>query len=403
MPPTQLSHEEDDRAELAGEAARVVLTKADFLRALAGIRSVLAAYGEVLDKISDSPEWNREALVLVRRHREQFGNGESPLSRMDLVAGLFQQLLGRVNKEAFSFRIPTRVGIVPEAENPNLEEISRHLKALNPPTEGFIAEISALSVALPPEYRADLRELLEAITALLKGLIRQDWDDVALLVSHLHLITGRGGGHDLVKEIAHIARDIYNSFQELSRDFSVESLSSSTAELPDAVQKLWAVIEHLERAANHNLDFLEALNREAGEELAWLEETLRRVPECDDDLERLKAAKPEIADPLAEIQKLLRNEIQEDLGRLREKTQENLDTYLAMISSQSFQDLTGQTLKKVIQFVESLQFKLIEMLPHHPVGESAGEARKEDQAASAMETPVQSQEKVDQLLADLGF
>ena len=102
-------------------------------------------------------------------------------------------------------------------------------------------------------------------------------------------------------------------------------------------------------------------------------------------------------------QNILRTEILEDLGRLREKTQENLDTYLAMISSQSFQDLTGQTLKKVIRFVESLQFKLIEMLPHSPLGESAREVRKADQAAEGMGTPVQSQEKVDQLLADLGF
>ena len=403
MAPTQLSHEEDDRAESAGETARVVLTKAEFLRALAGIRSVLAAYGEVLDKMNDSPEWNREALVLVRRHREQFGNGDSPLGRMDLVAGLFRQLLGRVNKDAFRFRIPTRVGIVPEAENRNLEEISRYLKALNPPTESFIAEVTTLSAALPAEYRADVGELLGAIAGLLKGLIRQDWDDVALLLSHLHLITARGADHDLVKEIARIARDIYNSFRDLSREFSVESLSTSTAELPDAVQKLWAVIEHLEQAANHNLDSLEALNSEAGEELDWLEETLRLVPECDDDLERLKAAKPEIAEKLADIQNILRTETREDLGRLREKTLENLDTYLAMISNQSFQDLTGQTLKKVIRFVELLEFKLIEMLPHPPAGESAGEVRKEDQAAGVIGTPVQSQEKVDQLLADLGF
>jgi chemotaxis protein CheZ len=74
-----------------------------------------------------------------------------------------------------------------------------------------------------------------------------------------------------------------------------------------------------------------------------------------------------------------------------------------MMANQSFQDLTGQTLKKVINFVESLQFKLIELLPNYGNFQETQSADVTESEEKEESGPLQSQEKVDQMLADLGF
>jgi len=225
-------------------------------------------------------------------------------------------------------------------------------------------------------------------------------------MTHINLITTAADSHEVVGRIATIARDIYNSLNEFSEFVGVEAISHSTEELPDAVDKLRSVIHKVEEAVNTNLDRLEALNAQAAQTRKWLEDAESTVGACDGEMTRLRDAHPELEEGLGAVQTLLREEIGGRLARLEARSEEHAQVYMTMIANQSFQDLTGQTLKKVIAFIETMQFKLLTLLPNYrdrpaaPPDRADGEAAEPDAAG---DQPIQSQDQVDQMLADLGF
>lgn len=386
----------------------VVLSKTDLLDTMKDIRTMLEQYRLLIERMNDSEDWNRDALEMVRYHHSLAKNGDSPLAKLHLLAGLFQYLLKHVNQDEFKFAMPTRMGLIPELESKELSEFSHQLKLINDTTENLVSEVSSL--ANSPQVLANdkLRSLLLSIVSLFKGLIRQDWEDVELFLTHINLITTSRESQQLVGQIARIARSIYNSLNEFSEGFSMESLSHSTEELPDAVAKLNSVILRLEEAANTNLEALEQLSGQLQEHSQWLQDSLRVVAECGQEIDRIKSENPALAGELDAISDVLHSQIRGDLDVLAQRAEEDNQIYLAMMANQSFQDLTGQTLKKVISFIESLQFKLIELLPNYGkfegranVGE-AGTAAEGEEVDTGSAT-LQSQDKVDQMLADLGF
>ena len=390
------------------ESPVVVLSKSDLLETLQGIRTMLDEYRQLIERMTDSEDWNRDALELVRHHHSLYRNGDSPLTKLHMVAGLFQYMLRRVNQEEFQFLLPTRTGLLPESENKELAEFSNQLRLINAATDNLVSDVMALANSAPVKDQEKLRGLLLSTVAFLKGLIRQDWEDVALFMTHINLLTTSRDSQQLVGQIARIARSIYDSLNEFSEGFSVESLSQSTEELPDAVIKLYSVISRLEEAANTNLDTLENLTGQLQEHSQWLTESQQVIDECEGDLENLKSENPELAGELESIQAVLRGEIRGDLKLLENRAGEDNGTYLAMMANQSFQDLTGQTLKKVINFIESLQFKLVELLPNYGTFKGKEEAEdtgqgQESGGEESDRTVLQSQDKVDQMLADLGF
>lgn len=381
----------------------IVVSKSDLLDTLRDIRQMLEEYRILVERMNDSEDWIRDAVALVRHHHSLAKNGESPLAKMHLVAGLFQVMLKRVKQEEFNFLMPTRLGLMPQVENSELREYSNQLKLINDSTENLISDLVALANTPQVLSNEGLRGLLLSIGSLFKGLIRQDWEDVSLFLTHINLITTSRDSHQLVDQIAKIARSIYDSLNEFSEGFSIESLSQSTEEIPDAVVKLNSVITRLEEAANTNLDSLEELSGQLQETSQWLKDSHQIIAECEQDLDRMKSENPEWAGELDTIRDVLHGQIKGDLDALVVRAEEDNQTYLTMMANQSFQDLTGQTLKKVIKFVESLQFKLIELLPNYSnFKESQPDVTRESEEKEDS-GPLQSQEKVDQMLADLGF
>ena len=59
-----------------------------------------------------------------------------------------------------------------------------------------------------------------------------------MTLAHINLATSSRERQELVRQIAKIAREIYNSLNEFSDEISIEGLSSTTEEIPDAVGKL---------------------------------------------------------------------------------------------------------------------------------------------------------------------
>ena len=58
----------------------------------------------------------------------------------------------------------------------------------------------------------------------------------------------------------------------------------------------------------------------------------------------------------------LRDETAAALAGSTERMRESHAVYMTLFANQSYQDPTGQTLRKVIAFIESLQFQLIQVI-----------------------------------------
>ena len=83
------------------------------------------------------------------------------------------------------------------------------------------------------------------------------------------------------------------------------------------------------------------------------------------------------------------------------------EAMLQLVSNQSFQDLTGTTLQKIIAFVESVQLRLIAVLERYrtvlgPLPAESAPAPAETAATVAPKEGA-TQDQVDALLSKLGF
>ena len=377
------------------------INKADFLRDLEQIRELLTGYGNLLDNIADSDSWKQQAHTFLEEQHKNVGSEDNALSKFPTLIALFVFLMGKTSQQRFHFQMPTRVGAIPEIENKNLVEYSSHIKEISPSIQAMTHDIAAL---VDPAKTTDpdrTHTLMNGVNSFFKALLRQDWEDLQLVMTHLNLVTTTKESHNLIEQIARIARDIYNSLNQFSEYFTVESLSHSTDELPDAVVKLKSVISRLEEAANTNLDSLDDLSAQTRDSLERIQQSEEVLANSIKKLEELGIAHPHIAEKLGEVETIVREKLHPELQVLRERNQEYSQIYLDLVSNQSFQDLTGQALKKVIGFIETLQFKLIELLPTYSGSLGLSETAEGD--GEQKKAAAQTQDQVDQMLAALGF
>jgi len=389
-----------------GPEGSIVVAKDELLEILDRVRLFTEEYGELVEQVTDTESWRQNVLARIVEHQERLDSGNSPLDRFGLILGLLQFLLTRDGWEHLSFKIPSRLVSVAEPGNRDLLEFSNALKEWTQSIDAVVAEVGAMADEASRADRENVYILLSSISSLFKAILRQDWDDFNVMLAHINLATSSREREELVRQIAKIAREIYNSLNEFSDEISIEGLSSTTEEIPDAVGKLRSVISHLEEAANANLDALERLTGENEDNLKWIAEALEAATEAEADCEKLMAEHPELAPVIEEALAILRREIKAKLDALRDQFGLNNESIVAMMANQGFQDLTGQTLSKVIDFIEALQFQLVELLKRHMHDKTPDKEAASDeppQAAPAEKPRPASQDEVDQLLTDLGF
>ena len=378
----------------------------EVLQAIEDLREFFRDYADLMQDTWSPEIVSQEKRTLVLFHQGLFQQSPTPVDRMGRVVDLYRKLLDVINKDELSFRIPTRSAMIPESDNHELQGISRRIREFNGPVEQLIAQVRHLDAPSAPELEERFRSLFAGMASLFKGMMRQDWDDVDLVLNHINLVTTSSKSRGLVRQMAQMARDIYNSLNAFSAEYRVEELSLSAQEIPDAVEKLRSVIKRLEEYANANLDALEQLNQDLIEDKHLVEEALRAVELCGAELEQLAAADSALGDSLREINISLARDVTAALRTLLERVGENQEAYLALIANMSFQDLTGQTLKKVIAFIENLEFQLVSMISrHHGVGAAPAKPEPEVplEGPDTVARLALSQENVDKMLADLGF
>lgn len=391
------------------QAESQVLEKEEILRTLAELKMFFREYHLLLEGAWESDEPGEETLALLNAHRSLFSEEREFFSRARAVPVLLRYLLPRIRRQQLVFHLADRAPFLPEEENRQLAEISRSIRSLNGMLEERIGGIFSLARDAPGTMGPRLRVLLGPIASLFKAILRQDWEDVDLIMNHINVVTTSRRSHEFVEHIGRLVRSIHDSLHEISQDYPIESLSHATEEIPDAVEKLGSIIVELEQTANRNLDILEALSERVGQDRKTLEETRGALEECGNELAELARENPSAGEALSQVENRLQTQAIAPLSRFQGTLDKSFEIYMSLFANQSYQDLTGQTLKKVIAFIEGLQYQLIQAIAHQRGRPAVLEPLEplESAEASREQGPDArnrlSQDKVDHLLAELGF
>jgi chemotaxis protein CheZ len=407
-------------------------SKREVFQTLDELRDVWRDYADLLSASLDTGPLPEEKRTLMEFHRGRFKASAPPAKKMADMVELLGDLLELVNHRSVAFRVPTRSALLPEEHNLELARLSRQLSHTGAPLEtiaGTLVPAAYLGRPAPavetgpdgatgqPSAGASAKgggaeiaktaSLQAAMASLFKGIVRQDWADVTLVMNHINLITTSGKSPGVVREVGHIAREIYNSLNEFSRELDYRELNQASQNLPDAIHNLNSVIQRLEDFANASLDALEQLTADAVEDEQAIDAGLEALGVCDRELAELATAQPAVSDFVGRLRAELAEQVGKPLVAIKEHRGQVRDAYLALISNMSFQDLTGQTLKKVIGFIEDLQRKLVTLLTRQgsanlPAAEPASSVPMEGPDPSRGNSPL-SQTDVDKTLANLGF
>ncbi|MDA8083618.1 MAG: protein phosphatase CheZ [Nitrospiraceae bacterium] len=202
--------------------------------------------------------------------------------------------------------------------------------------------------------------LFDDIMSFLDALNRDDQERADAAIEE---IMKKGQG-DLFKEVGKVTRKMHDSIKSFKEALDPKLKDMAQSEMPNAIDRLQFVITKTEEAANKTMSIVEK-HMLSMDELAA---AIRQVKEPAESAEFLRKYKNMLEDDLTEL-----------------------------ITTQSFQDITGQTIKKVITLVGEIEEELVRLISTFGVKMEAGpkaEAESHEQV---------SQSDVDDLLKDFGF
>ncbi|MBI5849252.1 MAG: protein phosphatase CheZ [Nitrospirae bacterium] len=172
------------------------------------------------------------------------------------------------------------------------------------------------------------------------------------------------GQSELFTEVGKMTRKMHDSIKSFRDALDPKLKDIANVEMPNAVDRLHFVISKTEEAANKTMGIVEKYLLGMDD----LSAQIRKLKEPEDAISYLKTFRNGLEDDMTEI-----------------------------LTTQAFQDLTGQTIKKVIKLVGEIESELVRLIATFGV--------KIDTGAVA-EAPVAeqvSQSGVDDLLKDFGF
>ncbi|KAF0178988.1 MAG: chemotaxis protein CheZ [Nitrospirae bacterium] len=176
------------------------------------------------------------------------------------------------------------------------------------------------------------------------------------------------GDAGLFREVGKVTRKLHDSIRSFKEALDPKLKDMAVTEMPNAVDQLQLVIERTEAAANKTMNIVEKYILSMDD----VSSHLRNMTGPEESVAFLKSFKNSLEDDLTEV-----------------------------LTTQSFQDLTGQSIKKVITLVGDVESELVRLIATFGVKmEPAKEATYYGPGSHADKV---SQEGVDDLLKDFGF
>ncbi len=379
---------------------RLVVSKHQLATDLDCLHAVLEEYGQFLSTMEPIRDWPAKAQVLLKRHWDRLDRAKVSLQSLDLAGAVIRQVLA----------MPPGRRIVVNLMESSADGAPPPLR-LPPATspESFralVADIVGLTQHAPLAMQEKLRFLLGSLLRLVNQIPAGDESRLEEILSEINLLTSSRESQSLVREIALLAREVYDSIQAMSEGLPLELLNESTEGASEAVRKLNGVMQRLEQTATENLDRVESLiaKLEGDQQtLAGLTDALKATQQR---LAELKVKHPQHAAALERVQAHLSDGVGSAAMQLRMRIGTTSERYMALMSSQGFQDHTGATLKRIISFVEQLQQQIVTLLEKYKsvlelsLGPPDLSEKPKEEVPEAKQ---QSQDQVDNLLANLGF
>jgi len=292
---------------------------------------------------------------------------------LDVIAG---RLGGRLILPAEGSGEPVKLEIPPE----NLEKVKLLLSPFDPG--------ASLAERLPSTDER-LKEVIDSVKEFMASFAEGNLERAQEVLEELAQFQGEG---ELFTEIGGIARGLHDSLSNFANTLNPELKDLVEEKIPDSGNRLEHILKLTEEAANTTLNHAEAI------------QTRYRT-----DTERLHRLKLHLAmlmpigdaacgrmDESALIIRELQNSIsdsQKDLGTI--------------LTSQGYQDLTGQIIAKIVSFQKDLEGKLVGLVRTFGVKVTRGKEKKDDElygpAHEKKGGALHSQDEVDDILAQFGF
>ena len=203
--------------------------------------------------------------------------------------------------------------------------------------------------------------LFNDLVAFMDAIAVSDYDTADAAMQGI-VRNSRGG---LYNEVGKVTRTLHDAVRGFRDGIDPKIRDLATSDMPDAADKLQFVIAETEHAASKTMAIVEKYIHT----MAGLGDHIRRIEGPPETIHYLKKFKGEFEDDLT-----------------------------AILTAQQFQDLTGQTIRKVIALVADIEHELVKLITTFSDGMLDGVA-----VAPAGTPELVSQSDVDDLLKEFGF
>ncbi len=231
---------------------------------------------------------------------------------------------------------------------------------------------------------------------LIAALERGEEDQIQNLLNQI----GVQQGQKLFSELGQLTRQIHDALNGFQVDSRLTEITES--EIPDAKERLAYVVTMTEQAANRTLNAIEDSMPRLKHLIGRAEElshTWIRFRNRDMDIDEFRSLSHQLEEFFAVIK--------QDGGLISRQLSE-------VVLAQDFQDLTGQIIRRVIDTVQEVESRLVDLLRTVGTGRAqAGQKSFKDDKDTGGYGPVvpngsdqdvvQDQDEVDDLLSSLGF
>lgn len=202
--------------------------------------------------------------------------------------------------------------------------------------------------------------IVDDLMNFMNAMAANDHDKADLAIQNIV----KKGQSELFTEVGKMTRKMHDSIKSFRDALDPKLKDIANIEMPNAVDRLHYVITKTEEAANKTMSIVE--------------KHMLKMDELSGHIRQLNGPQESIS-----YLKSFRNGLEDDLTEI--------------LTTQGFQDLTGQTIKKVIKLVGEIESELVRLIATFGVKIDTGAA-----VAVAVAEQV-SQSDVDDLLKDFGF
>lgn len=216
-------------------------------------------------------------------------------------------------------------------------------------------------------------KIYDLILTFMDALSNKDYQKVEELTSQMI----KASDSDIFKEVGKITRNLHDSLEDFKGAIDNGLQKITESDVPNAVDKLQFVMSRTEDAANKTMSIVERYFKEDTD----FKKNIDNIKGHDEEVAYLSAFKAALDDNMTEI-----------------------------LTAQQFQDITGQTIKKVINLVNSVEGELLNLitkfgLSDNTVALPATAAFDEYDSEKPGNIPAEkvSQSDVESLLNDFGF